>query len=326
MRFVVYGAGAVGGVVGARLSQHGHDVVLIARGAHHDAILADGLLLRDPSGSVRLPLPVVDHPGKIGWRGDEVVLVSVKSQHTAQALADLARAAPEQVAVVCMQNGVGNEAEALRRFARVYGVPVACPTAHLAPGVVCAYSAPVTGILDVGRYPGGVDGAAVTIAAAFAGAAFDSAPIPDLARWKWRKLIINLGNAVEAVCGPPARRGPIGETAAAEGEACLAAAGIDAATAAEDQARRAGLLRLHPLGGRQRPGGSSWQSLARGAASIETAYLNGEIVMLGRLHGVPTPVNALLQRLADRLAATGGGPGSVPPGEFSRLLAAGRAG
>ena len=45
MRFVVYGAGAIGGVVGGRLAQHGHDVVLIARGDHHDAIRDDGLRL-----------------------------------------------------------------------------------------------------------------------------------------------------------------------------------------------------------------------------------------------------------------------------------------
>ena len=43
MRFVVYGAGAIGGVVGARMFQNGHDVVLIARGAHYEAIRDKGL-------------------------------------------------------------------------------------------------------------------------------------------------------------------------------------------------------------------------------------------------------------------------------------------
>ena len=45
-------------------------------------------------------------------------------------------------------------------------------------------------------------------------------------------------------------------------------------------------------------GGSTWQSLARGTGTIETDYLNGEIALLGRLHGVPTPVNAALQAIA----------------------------
>jgi 2-dehydropantoate 2-reductase len=64
--------------------------------------------------------------------------------------------------------------------------------------------------------------------------------------------------------------------------------------------------------GHDRRGGSSWQSLARGLGSVETDYLTGEIVLLGRLHGVPTPANELLQRLANEMAAERRRPGSVP--------------
>lgn len=320
MRFVMYGAGAIGGVVGARLFQHGHEVVLIARGAHHDALQARGLRIQDPSGEQRLPIPVVDHPATVDWRCDDVVLVAVKSQHSPEVLAALAAVAPPELAVVCLQNGVRNEPEALRRFANVYGVPVACPAGHLQPGVVRAYSSPVTGILDIGRYPAVVDETATAIAAAFSQATFSARAIPDVARWKWRKLLTNLGNAVEAVCGPAARRGPIRQQAIAEGQACLAVAGIEAATAEEDQARRAELLQVHPVAGESKPGGSSWQTLARRAPGIETDYLTGEVVLLGRLHSVATPVNTLLQRLANRLAATGAKPGSITPNEFNTLL------
>ena len=65
------------------------------------------------------------------------------------------------------------------------------------------------------------------------------------------------------------------------------------------------------VGDGARSGASSWQSLARGTGSIETDYLNGEIVMLGRIHGVPTPANALLQQVANRLAGEGAPPASV---------------
>ena len=51
MRFVVYGAGAVGGVIGARLFEQGHDVALIARGAHQAAIESNGLRLDTADGS-----------------------------------------------------------------------------------------------------------------------------------------------------------------------------------------------------------------------------------------------------------------------------------
>jgi 2-dehydropantoate 2-reductase len=322
MRFVVYGAGAIGGVVGGRLFQHGHPVVLIARGDHYQALRDGGLRIQDPTGEQTLPIPVVDHPSRVEWEDGDVTLVAVKSQHTETVLTELATVAPPELPVVCLQNGVRNESEALRRFANVYAVPVACPTTHLEPGVVQANSSPVTGILDIGRFPDGVDDVAVEVAAAFAGSTFDSRAVPDVFRWKWRKLITNLGNAVEVVCGPAARGGSIGQRAAAEGEACLAAAGIQPATTEEDRTRRGHLLQLLRIGDQKRPGGSSWQSLARGAPDIESDYLNGEIVLLGRLHGVPTPVNELLQRLANRLAAAGAEPGSMAPDEFEDLLPA----
>jgi 2-dehydropantoate 2-reductase len=66
-----------------------------------------------------------------------------------------------------------------------------------------------------------------------------------------------------------------------------------------------------PVEGRPRAGGSSWQSLARGTGSIEADYLNGEIVLLGRLYAVPTPVNELLQQLANVAARERARPGSV---------------
>ena len=71
-------------------------------------------------------------------------------------------------------------------------------------------------------------------------------------------------------------------------------------------------MSVRPVNGEFRGGGSSWQSLARGTRSIETDYLNGEIVLLGRIHGVPTPANELMQRVANRLANEGAPPQSIP--------------
>jgi 2-dehydropantoate 2-reductase len=62
------------------------------------------------------------------------------------------------------------------------------------------------------------------------------------------------------------------------------------------------------------------QSLKRGAGSIETDYLNGEIVLLGRLHGVPTPLNAALCALSQVLIDSGAGPGSLTPADLKRRL------
>jgi len=138
-------------------------------------------------------------------------------------------------------------------------------------------------------------------------------------RWKYAKLLSNLGNAVEAVCGPQAEDGELGAVVRREGEAVLRAAGIAHASTVEDATRRAGRITIRPIEGRRRIGGSSWQSLTRAAGSIEADYLNGEVVLLGRLHGVPTPANALLQGIANRMARQRLAPGST--GEHELLAA-----
>lgn len=306
MRFVIYGAGAVGGVLGARLHQHGHEAVLIARGPHLEAIRRRGLRLESAEGAQLVDVRAAAHPRDAGIGTGDVVLLTMKTQDTAAALAELVACAPPDAPVACVQNGVENERLALRMFANVYGVAVVCPAGHLHPGVVESHSSPVPGILDVGRHPHGSDETAQAVAAAFRDAGFMAEARTDIGRWKHGKLLANLANAVEAVCGLEHRTGPLTEAAREEGAACLRAAGIDWADPTADP-------RFERLGRGGRSGGSSWQSLTRGAGSVETDWLNGEIVLLGRVHGIPTPVNAVLQRLAAERAREGGGPGSMAP-------------
>ena len=315
MRFIVYGAGAVGGVVGALLAESGEEVVLIARGTHAEAIRRSGLVLESPAGTRVVHTSVVEDPSAAELRPGDVVLLGMKSQDTRPALEALRSWAPPSIPVVCLQNGVDNERAALRLFPNVYGVCVMCPCAHLEPGVVQASSSPVPGLLDIGRYPAGTDETCTLIAAALRRASFESVERPDIMRWKYRKLLMNLNNAVEAVCQPPVDQ-EIRHQVRDEGVACLWAAGIEFVTEEEDAARRGGLLNVQPVGGQLRVGGSSWQSLERKAGSIESDYLNGEIVLLGRTHGVPTPMNALLQELAVEMAASGAAPRSLSMPEF----------
>lgn len=321
MRFVVLGAGAVGGVVGGRLFEHGYDVLLIARGEHAKVIGASGLTLASASGVAVLPVPVVVSPYDIKWREDDVVFMAVKSQDTETALRQLSGAAPPSVPVVCMQNGVVNEPSTLRRFANVYGICVMCPASHLEPGVVVASSSPITALLDIGRFPSGVDDLAQSIAAALYESTMESLVRPDIMRWKYAKLLRNLGNAIDAICGPGQRGTPLAKMALDEGQACLLAAGIDFASDEEDRARRDDLLRPgDDVSGFPRGGSSSWQSLARYEGTIEADYLNGEVVLLGRTYGVPTPVNELLRRLANEMASERKAPGSMSSDEVLALL------
>jgi 2-dehydropantoate 2-reductase len=314
-RYVVFGAGAIGGVMAVLLDRAGLEVAVIARGAHLAAIRERGLTLRTPEADASVRVPAARSAGEIRWRDGDVALLAVKSQDTDGAIRDLAAAAPPSLVVVCAQNGVANERAALRRFENTIGMLVICPATHLAPGVVEAESSPCPGIMDVGRFPEGVDPVAEEVAAALRAATFDARALPDVMYWKYAKLLSNLGNAVEAVCGPEAGGGELAGLVRREGEAVLRAAGIAYASPAEDAARRGDLISIRPVGGRRRVGGSSWQSLARTAGDIEADFLNGEIVLMGRLHGVPAPANALLQRLANRMARERRSPGAMPEGE-----------
>ena len=317
MRFVVVGAGAIGGAVGARLFQSGFDVTLVARG-DHGRTLASGLVLESPGETVSLSVPVVADPAEVSWDKDPVVLLAVKGQSTDHALEQLV-VAPPDAPVVCMQNGVENERRVLRHFPNTYGMCVMCPASQLRPGVVQVHSAPVSGLLDLGRFPSGLDERGQAIADAIATTTFQSVARPDIMRWKYRKLLMNLANAVEALCGPEGRFARWRGEAQREGKEALAAAGIDVASSEEDRERRGDSLQMSPTSSGAWQGGSSWQSLAHGAGSIEADFLNGEIVLQGALHGVRTPVNALLQRLASRAAAEGAAPGSWSVEELTKL-------
>ena len=324
MRFIVFGAGAVGGVVGGRLFEHGHDVVFVARGEHAKVMAAGGLTLASATGVAELDVPVTERVDKVAWTGEEVVLLAVKGQDSEEALRQLAAVAPSSTPVVCMQNGVANERLALRRFSPVYGICVMCPATFLKPGVVVAESSPVTALLDIGRYPptSGTDATAVGVADALNGSTMESIVRPDIMRWKYAKLLRNLANGVDALCGPAGRSSELVTLARQEGEACLGAAGIPYASQEEDDARRGHHLHPTEVVGYERGGSSTWQSLARSEGSTEVDYLNGEVVLLGRLHGVPTPVNELLQRLVNQMARARSRPGTMTPEEVLSLLSA----
>ena len=325
MRFVVLGAGAVGGVVGARLQQAGQDVALIARGAHLKELQRSGLTLETPSERCVLRIPAAADPAQLGVGADgtdDVILLATKSQDTAGALDALQRAGARDVPIVCLQNGVENERVALRRFGDVYGGVVMAPTAHLRPGAVEAYGARASGTIDLGRYPAGSDELIEQVAAALSESQFRSRVWPDVMRLKYAKLILNLGNAVDALCAQDDRVDELCDRVIAEGRAALDAAGIDYHDdGVDDLAGRWAEIGVTDIDGRERAGSSTWQSLARGTGAVETEYLNGEIVLVGRLHGVPTPVNAALCRLAAEQARGGAAPGGLSVDEVLAVAA-----
>ncbi len=151
---------------------------------------------------------------------------------------------------------------------------------------------------------------------------FVADPDPAIMARKRTKLLMNLANIVEAAVGKDHLPRDLIEAAREEGKAALTAAGLPFISDAEDRARRGDLIRMRPINGVRRGGGSTWQSLARATGRTEVDYLNGEVVMLGRMHAVPTPVNLGLQRLARHLAVGRTKPESMTPDALRACVAA----
>jgi len=313
----VYGAGAIGSLVGARLQEAGANVQLVGREAQVNAIRANGLLVKGLEGShvVRL-LATTTLDGS-----PDVILLTVKSQDVQDACRDIA-AQHSDSTVVTMQNGVRSDREAADRLgrARIVGCVLNISATYLEPGVV---EQNTRELLQVGA-PFPESAARVDSVLALLSPVMKTEFVPDIARARWTKLMANLNNAIMAITGLP-----IGKALRHPGLARLSIATIrEGVRTAQlggfglDQSRRARTFRLmstlpmslsYLIFGKRLAGNfpadstygpSTLQSLKRGSSS-ELDYLNGEIVTLGERIGRPTPYNTGLLEQGRAVFATG---------------------
>ena len=319
MRIIVYGVGAVGGVVATALAHAGHEVIGVARGARLDAIRETGLTLRNPERAIHARFGGAASAQEIAFRPDDAIVLTVKGQDTMVALNDLRAGGVEEQPVFCAQNGVANERTALRLFPNVHAINVMLPAQYTEPGETIAWCSPNFGNFDIGRFPDGTDAADEALAKALTSAGIGGYPQADVMVWKYGKLMMNLGNIVEAALGRDVPSGDITKRLRDEASVVLEAAGIKWRDVGASDPRRE-LMKSGPVGDVPRLGGSTSQSLARSSGSVETDYLNGEICFLGRLHDVPTPANDYVTRLAARLARNKIGTGMIDREGLARSL------
>jgi 2-dehydropantoate 2-reductase len=340
-RYVIVGAGAIGGGIGARLVQAGLPTVLIARGEHLVAMQRHGLRLRTPREDVTLPVSAVGSIAEVSLGTRDVILLSTKTQQVLDVLPEVADApvhddhgtvvgrAGELLPVFLATNGVSAEPLAARYVRRVFGVCIWMPAVHLQPAEVIIRGVPMSGILHLGRVPAEQavpsDRELLTeVAADWQRATFDIALPADVMAWKHRKLISNIANVVDALVDDPRAARSVVTAADAEARAVLAAARIPVVDDETEAAARAQGFTVEPVPGLEdtRLGSSTWQSLSRGTGSVETDYLNGEIVRIAHERGLPAPVNALLARLARTVVRDGRGPGSSSADELVEAVGA----
>jgi 2-dehydropantoate 2-reductase len=338
-RYVVIGAGAVGSALGGLLAQRGTDVLLVARGDHGRAMAARGVTLRCPDSTFDVAVPVVAAPDEARLGVDDVLVLTTKTHQAEAALGawsdvpvhgpagDVVGRAADLLPVLTALNGVASEEIALRRFARVLAVCVWFPTVMISPGEVIVRTAPLRGVFHVGRYGVAADPREDT--ALLDGVERDWGAAGCVVRrpaavmdWKYRKLLANVGNVLQALLGDVPGAEDIARDVEAEARAVLAGAGIGFV---DDEESRAGWqpdgLSVLPVPGEPAQlGGSSWQSLMRGSGSIETDYLNGEIALVARRTGRAAPLNSRLCTLARLAAREGHRPGSMSPEQLRAAL------
>jgi thiosulfate/3-mercaptopyruvate sulfurtransferase len=322
MRYIIIGAGAIGSTVAAQLHLAGIPAVLVARGEHGGAIREHGLRYLRPSCEQMVPVPVAGSAREVELTADDVLVLATKTQDTEAALQEWSwRPAGDGVAadlpIVSLQNGLENERAALRRFRTVFGAALWLPASYLRPGEVSAKGAEKPGILWVGQYPTGDDSRLFQIADDFRAADFGVQIVSDLPHWKAGKLLNNLGNAVDALYG---RDEKVSAELRREARRVFKAAGMTAADLAAESEIDLSLAIPAEKSTDARGGSSTWQSLARGTGSVEGAFLNGEIVLLGRLHGVPTPLNEAVQHRLGVAAERREAPGSANIDELPRIV------
>ncbi|MDM4761588.1 2-dehydropantoate 2-reductase N-terminal domain-containing protein [Galbitalea sp. SE-J8] len=331
-RYVIIGAGAIGAHLAAQLTSAGIPAVLVARGRQLDALRAGPLVLRKADGDERVRLRVVADAAEARLTTDDVLVLAVKSQDAEEVisgwawlpLADSAELVAADLPLVVLQNGVATEDAARRRFARVVSVATIVPVNYLEPGVVIPYAAGGTGYLQVGALDGRQDadaGTVASVAADLEAAGYLVRVRTDITRRKHEKLLHNILNAVSVLDGDDRERTLLSDGLVAEARAVLEAAGVDLDIAADVDPGRAvggGREPQPPTAGRPAFRGSTWQNFARGTRS-ELDFLNGEIVLLGRRHGVPTPLNERVQRVLGRSELLGEGPGAHRIGEILEL-------
>lgn len=333
MRYVVVGAGAVGGAVGTALIRAGCSVTFVARDRSLEVLRSAGLTVAAPSGTARYRVDVAEGPQDVHLAPGDVLLLAVKSQDTGSAISTWSQAVvagPDGVAgtaarllpVVCLQNGLENERVAQRFFDRVIAACVWVPSQQVEPGVLVLPGAACIGAVDVGCYPSGVDEVSERLASDLTRGGIVSRPTPETMRLKYYKLLANIGNVITALFPPGAEMTEAGAAVQREARAVLAAAGVDMADLESERARVEPLTRLGAVDGFRYVGNSTAQSLVSGVGSVETDYLNGEVVLLGHLLGVPTPVNRALQRLAARAAQLRVAPQSFTMSDLERELRA----
>ncbi|KAA0075260.1 ketopantoate reductase family protein [Tardiphaga sp. P9-11] len=296
MRIAVIGAGAVGCFYGAMLLRAGHDVTLIGRQTHVDAINAQGLYFESPIFTGFIPAKAATDIADL--TPPDLVLFAVKSGDTDDTAAALRPILKPDTIVLSLQNGVDNP----QRLRAIVSQPV------IAAAVYVAAEMPAAGHIKHngrGELVIGASPQSEALAKLLSDASVPTTIADDIDAVQWSKLINNCAyNALSAVAGIA-----YGEMFKVDGvpdivtnavvECLEVARACGISLPADLLDKTLALAASMPL-----QQSSTSQDLARGKPS-EIDFLNGFIVRKGAEHGIPTPTNHALQVMVKLVERSG---------------------
>jgi 2-dehydropantoate 2-reductase len=291
----VMGAGAVGCYFGGMLARGGHDVTLIARPQHVEAINRDGLHMDTVSFDEHVRLEASSDPAAV--KDARLVLFSVKSGDTERAGHEIKPYVGKDTVVLCVQNGCDND-QRLSAFLtepEVAAAVVFLGAEMRGPGHVKHHGSGRLVIDPVRHIP--------ELARILAAASIPAQVSDNVRGTLWLKLIVNCAyNAISAIS-----RQPYGEMVPSVGvedvmrdvvDECLAVAAAERIDVPGDvDATVRGIVEAIP-----QQYSSTAQDILRGRPT-EIDYLNGHVVRRGRALGIKTPANQALWAMVKLIEA-----------------------
>jgi 2-dehydropantoate 2-reductase len=334
VRYVIFGAGAIGAAIGGLLNRAGLRVVCVARPEVSDA-LNRGLVLEERGERTTVTARSVTTINQVSPEAGDVALITTKSQASEEAAAELAKVYDKSLPVVCLQNGIRNEAIVSARFKTVYAGLVFFSAVQLEPSVI---GLPQGRTVAIGCYPEGLDERASRLCADLNRSGLEALCSPYVMAMKWGKLIANLNNATTTITGYWLERAMADADMRSlmlavreEGLRVADAAGI----AVEPPADQPSPIRIREMTTKlkqlpkqeeanprqqERTYSSMWQDLYVGRKQNEAEFLNGEIIVRGKTLGIPTPYNSALLEIVNRMFAEGLKPGLYDPKELHAII------
>ncbi len=334
MRYIVLGAGAIGSALGGMLSHTGREAVLVGRPHHTASILQNGLVITHADREINVSVPIVNTLSLLAPSVQDVILLTVKTQDTPTALAQIKAWTDLDLPIVCLQNGVRNEELAKEEFSQVIAALVNFNATFITPGRI---QRTLWNVVGLGLYPQGINSLVENIAQDLQQAGFELHCREEIMRAKWGKLIANLNNATNAITNNSLQQALANDEhrlfmaeVMAEGVRVVEQVGI----ALDDGGLfdvRAMINAFYqpslakqplPVPAEEHSYPSTWQDLLLGRKRTEASFFNGEIIKLAQPLGLNTPYNSTLLNLIETMAAKGEKPGRYNLADLKAMVSA----